>query len=126
MVAIQGFGIVGGVPKLENNDLSKIRELMEKLGRIRGTFYDPQGVWDINVNSDKKQLLHADSSYTNAALAPHVDGTYFTDSPGLQYFWIANHDGEGGETVLVDGFHLGHMFETYHPHLYEYLCAVSR
>lgn len=46
-----------------------------------------------------------DTAYTNLALPAHTDTTYFTDPAGLQMFHILSHDdGEGGESLLVDGF----------------------
>jgi hypothetical protein len=53
----------------------------------------------------------ADTAYTNVALAPHTDTTYFTEPAGLQAFHLLSHEpaaGEdaaiGGESLLVDGF----------------------
>jgi trimethyllysine dioxygenase len=46
-----------------------------------------------------------DTAYTSEAIGPHTDTTYFTDPAGLQMFHLLSHeDGEGGESLLVDGF----------------------
>ena len=46
-----------------------------------------------------------DTAYTSLALGAHTDTTYFTDPAGLQMFHLLSHtDGEGGKSLLVDGF----------------------
>jgi trimethyllysine dioxygenase len=46
-----------------------------------------------------------DTAYTSLALSAHTDTTYFTDPAGLQMFHLLSHtDGEGGASLLVDGF----------------------
>jgi len=46
-----------------------------------------------------------DTAYTNLALPAHTDTTYFTDPAGLQMFHLLSHtEGEGGASLLVDGF----------------------
>ena len=58
------------------------------------------GFWDFTANMSFK-----DTAYTTEAIGPHTDNTYFTDPARLQLFHLLSHtDGEGGETVLVDGF----------------------
>ena len=120
-----GFGVVSGCPILPPNDTTKSREVMVKLGELSRTFFERSGVWDINVEQNPEKLDHADTAYTNFNLPPHVDGTYFSEPPGLQFFQIASHDGDGGETILVDGFQVGKYMEDNYPELFEYLSTVS-
>lgn len=54
--------------------------------------------------SDSKD--HLDTSYTNVYLGPHNDNTYFNDASGLQILHCIQHDGTGGESLLVDGFNV--------------------
>lgn len=50
-------------------------------------------------------LTMKDTAYTSLALGAHTDTTYFTDPAGLQMFHLLSHtDGEGGKSLLVDGF----------------------
>ena len=50
-------------------------------------------------------MTFKDSAYGSEALDPHTDTTYFTDPARLQLFHLLSHtDGDGGESVLVDGF----------------------
>jgi trimethyllysine dioxygenase len=46
-----------------------------------------------------------DSAYSSDALDVHTDTNYFTDSAGLQLFHLLSHEGTGGSSSLVDGFH---------------------
>jgi trimethyllysine dioxygenase len=60
---------------------------------IIGGFYDFTA--DLNMK---------DTAYTNLELPAHTDTTYFTDPARLQAFHVLSHtDGNGGETLLVDG-----------------------
>lgn len=47
---------------------------------------------------------HSDSAYSKEYLAPHTDNTYFNDAAGLQILHCIQHNGTGGENLLVDGF----------------------
>ena len=121
-----GFAIVSGCPPLPIGENAASREVMEKLGTLKRTFFEPEGVWDFTVKPKEqdKQMEHADTAYTNLTLPPHVDGTYFSEAPGLQFFQIPQHDGEGGETVLVDGFQVGNHLKRHAPELFDYLSSV--
>ena len=58
------------------------------------------GFWDFTSD-----LASKDTAYTSMALEAHTDTTYFTDPAGLQMFHLlSHHDGEGGTSLLVDGF----------------------
>ena len=58
------------------------------------------GFWQFTSDLAKK-----DSAYTNQRLRAHTDTTYFSDPAGLQTFHLLSHTrGEGGATLLVDGF----------------------
>ena len=46
-----------------------------------------------------------DTAYTSLALPAHTDNTYFSDPARLQMFHLLSHtDGEGGASLLSDGF----------------------
>jgi len=72
--------------------------LLERIAFIRKTHYGD--FWDFTSD-----LTFKDTAYTNDSLAAHTDNTYFTDPPRLQLFHLLSHtNGEGGATLLVDGF----------------------
>jgi len=82
----------------------------------------------------------ADTAYTNLALAPHTDTTYFTDPAGLQAFHLLSHeapppgaseestsgDGSlGGQSLLVDGFLAAKLLKKQDPEAYDILSRVK-
>lgn len=65
------------------------------------------GFWDFTADLSSK-----DTAYTQEALPLHTDTTYFSDPAGLQLFHLLSHtDGEGGESILVDGFRAAHYIK---------------
>ncbi|KAF2444679.1 Trimethyllysine dioxygenase [Karstenula rhodostoma CBS 690.94] len=74
------------------------KALLKRIAFIRETHYG--GFYDFTAD-----LAKADTAYTNIALPAHTDTTYFSDPAGLQAFHLLSHtDGEGGASLLVDGF----------------------
>jgi trimethyllysine dioxygenase len=60
-----------------------------------------------------------DTAYTTLALPAHTDTTYFTDPAGLQMFHLLSHtDGDGGASLLVDGFHAAEILKNESNHLH--------
>jgi trimethyllysine dioxygenase len=63
-----------------------------------------------------------DTAYTSLALGSHTDTTYFTDPAGLQMFHLLSHtDGEGGKSLLVDGFNAAQHLKKHSRSAYEVL-----
>lgn len=69
--------------------------------------------------------VHSDSAYTKEALPAHNDHTYFCDAAGLQVLHCVNRDGDGGENLLVDGFHVLERLREHSKESYEYLSRTS-
>ena len=81
---------------------------------LQGGFYD--------FTSD---LTMKDTAYTSLALPAHTDTTYFTDPAGLQMFHLLSHtDGEGGASLLVDGFKAAHILYQESMHSYQTLTTT--
>jgi len=59
------------------------------------------------------------------ALNGHTDGTYLTDSPGLQMFHCHEHTGEGGETLLVDAIGAAVQLKASHPEAFHFLSNTN-
>ncbi|KAG5368897.1 Trimethyllysine dioxygenase [Yarrowia sp. C11] len=108
-----GFCFVSGVPATPEDT----EKLCERLAHIKHTHYG--GFWDFTAD-----LAMNDTAYTNFHLASHTDGTYWTDTPGLQLFHCLHHDGKGGENMLVDGFRAAQEFKKLNPEGYELLSRV--
>ncbi|KAH8422822.1 putative trimethyllysine dioxygenase TmlH [Aspergillus melleus] len=94
-IQVYGFCFVQGVPV----DPESTKSLLERIAFIRQTHYG--GFWDFTSD-----LTFKDTAYTTEALGAHTDNTYFTDPARLQLFHLLSHtDGDGGASLLVDGFH---------------------
>lgn len=67
---------------------------------------------------------HADNAYSNDFLGPHTDNTYFTDAAGLLSLHCLFHDGEGGESTLVDGLKCAEELRANNLEAFELLTKV--
>lgn len=108
-----GFCLIDNVPVTPEDT----EVLCEKLSYIRPTHYG--GFWDFTSDLSK-----ADTAYTNFDILSHTDGTYWSDTPGLQLFHLLFHDGEGGTTSLVDAFKAAQILKEKHPESYELFTKV--
>ncbi|ABN66812.1 Trimethyllysine dioxygenase (Epsilon-trimethyllysine 2-oxoglutarate dioxygenase) (TML-alpha-ketoglutarate dioxygenase) (TML hydroxylase) (TML dioxygenase) (TMLD) [Scheffersomyces stipitis CBS 6054] len=108
-----GFCFIDNVP-VTPEDTEK---LCEKLCYIRPTHYG--GFWDFTSDLSK-----ADTAYTNIDISSHTDGTYWSDTPGLQLFHLLYHDGTGGTTSLVDAFQCAKVLKKNHPESFELLTRI--
>ncbi|KAL8719413.1 MAG: hypothetical protein Q9225_003578 [Loekoesia sp. 1 TL-2023] len=99
--------------------INHTQSLIERIAFIRITHYG--GFW--RFTSD---LASKDSAYTQLALAAHTDTTYFTDPAGLQTFHLLSHtNGEGGASLLVDGFRAAEILRQESPKDFEALCEIK-
>jgi trimethyllysine dioxygenase len=70
-------------------------------------------------------LTMKDTAYTSLALGAHTDTTYFTDPAGLQMFHLLSHThGEGGKSLLVDGFNAARTLKARSKSAYDWLCKT--
>src|SRR6266536_1143449 len=66
-----------------------------------------------------------DTAYTSLALPAHTDTTYFTDPAGLQMFHLLSHEhGEGGASLLVDGFRAAITLRRESPEAWQVLTKI--
>lgn len=68
-------------------------------------------MWNMNSGS----FEHADSAYESGNLDVHTDGTYSHDAPGTIIFAQQLKTGDGGDSVLVDGFAAARDFQAAEP-----------
>ena len=60
------------------------------------------------------------------ALGAHTDNTYFTDPAGLQTFHMLSHtNGNGGASLLVDGFRAANILRSESPDAFNDLCQIE-
>lgn len=79
------------------------------------------GFWEFTSDLEKK-----DSAYSQMALEAHTDTTYFTDPAGLQAFHLLSHqNGNGGASLLVDGFRAAEILRTESPKDFDRLCEIK-
>lgn len=111
-----GFCYVDDTPAPNPDDT---KALLEKIAFIRETHYG--GFYDFTAD-----LASKDTAYTNMALEAHTDTTYFSDPAGLQALHLLSHtDGEGGASLLVDGFKVADELLETDPKAYEVLATVN-
>nr|KAG5696473.1 hypothetical protein BaRGS_016512 [Batillaria attramentaria] len=70
-------------------------------------------------------LAHSDTAYTNLPLGAHTDTTYYSLPAGIQVFHCLHHDGEGGETLLVDGFNVAEKLRKSNPSYFDTLVRTE-
>ncbi len=75
-----------------------VENLVGRFAYVRRTVFG--GIWDLAPGLSD----HLDSAYGTSDLDVHTDCTYSHDAPGLLMFSCQERDGDGGESVLVDGF----------------------
>lgn len=109
-----GFAFIDKVPpNLPSTELA-----VKRLFSVQKTIFG-----EMFSFSDAKD--HEDSAYSKEALLPHNDNTYFNDAAGLQILHCLEHNGSGGETILVDGFRAIKQLMKKHPEAYEWLCNTK-
>ncbi|CAM4672680.1 hypothetical protein PO909_008648 [Leuciscus waleckii] len=91
---LYGIAFVEDVPPT----LEATETVTQRVSLIRETMYGR--MW--NFTSD---FSRGDTAYTKLALDRHTDTSYFQEPCGIQVFHCLRHEGTGGRTLLVDGFH---------------------
>ncbi|KAK7864015.1 hypothetical protein R5R35_000120 [Gryllus longicercus] len=92
-------------------------QVIQKISHTQRTFFGD--MWEFTDSLD-----HEDTAYTRDALGAHTDNTYFSEAAGLQVFHCLHHDGEGGETLLVDGFYVAKHLKEKYPTSYQRLTST--
>ncbi|XP_071085689.1 trimethyllysine dioxygenase, mitochondrial-like [Haliotis cracherodii] len=109
-----GFSVIDGVE-------AAIKDTQEAVERI--TFLQ-ESVFG-RMWSFTSDLQRSDTAYTNLFLGAHTDTTYLNLPLGIQVFHCLWHDGKGGDTLLVDGFHAAEQFRRDHPEDFHFLTKVE-
>ncbi len=91
---------------------------IKRLFNVHKTFFGE--MWTFN---DHK--VHNDNAYTRDFLAAHTDNMYFNDAAGIQVLHCLTHTGQGGETLLLDGFNVLNDLKTSNEALYKRLCETN-
>lgn len=91
---------------------------IKRLFNVHKTFFGE--MWAFNDNK-----IHNDNAYTREFLAAHTDNMYFNDAAGIQALHCLRHTGQGGETLLVDGFNVLSNLKTNNEPLFKRLCSTN-
>ena len=115
LIARYGFCFVDSCPV----EPQATEALINRLAYVRHTHYG--GFYDFTSD-----LALKDTAYTTEALDVHTDTTYFTDPAGLQMLHLLSHTGgEGGQSVLVDGFEAARRLKTQDAEALDVLKSVK-
>ena len=114
-LARYGFASLGGF----SGGHDEVNALANRIGYARSSIFG--ATWDLA--SDLSE--HDDTAYSQSFLAPHTDGTYCHEAPGLQMFCCLERTGTGGESVVVDGFAIAETLRKDFPDDFEVLTTVS-
>ncbi|XP_066999579.1 trimethyllysine dioxygenase, mitochondrial isoform X2 [Anabrus simplex] len=109
-----GVAFVQNVPPT----VEATEKVVENISHVHRTFFGD--MWEFS-----NVMSHSDTAYTTEALGAHTDNTYFTEASGLQVFHCLQHNGEGGETLLVDGFNAAKKLKETHPDSYHRLSKMA-
>lgn len=109
-----GVAFIENVPANMTSTESAIRRLFD----VQKTFYGE--MWEFTGKQ-----TYQDPAYTAEALDAHTDHMYFNDASGLQIFHCIHHDGNGGQSFLVDGFKVLEQIKMKDNNAYDRLCRVS-
>jgi [2-(trimethylamino)ethyl]phosphonate dioxygenase len=100
----RGFALIGNVPRKPGTVL----EVIDLFGYVRETNYGR--LFDVISQDDPKNL-----AFTGMALGCHTDNPYRDPVPGLQLLHCLEAAAEGGESLVVDGFHAAERLKSAAP-----------
>uniref|UniRef100_A0A1B0CUK0 Trimethyllysine dioxygenase, mitochondrial n=1 Tax=Lutzomyia longipalpis TaxID=7200 RepID=A0A1B0CUK0_LUTLO len=92
---------------------------IKRLFPIHKTFFGEMWTFQSGV------MKESDTAYTHEALGAHTDNTYFCDPAGLQVLHCTEFEGDGGESLLVDGYRVASEVKKKHPEVYARLCSTA-
>jgi len=106
-----GFVLVKNVPVEEG----PVPALQKRIAFEKLTHYGPG--YTVVVRPDPVNISH-----THHRIFFHTDLTYYDYMPGSIFLHcIEQHQGEGGETMLCDGFHVAEVLKRTNPEMYDLL-----
>jgi gamma-butyrobetaine dioxygenase len=109
-----GFALIGGL----GTGVDDLKRMTSRIGRLRATNW--------GTIADVKNIAEAydDLSMTGRALEPHVDNPYRLPGPGYIFLHCLESSAEGGESLIVDGFHVARMVEARNRSAFETLATT--
>uniref|UniRef100_A0A3Q2Q174 Butyrobetaine (gamma), 2-oxoglutarate dioxygenase (gamma-butyrobetaine hydroxylase) 1 n=1 Tax=Fundulus heteroclitus TaxID=8078 RepID=A0A3Q2Q174_FUNHE len=115
LLALRRVGIVHlkGAPA----EQGQVARLAERIGYLRLTFYGH--TWQVQDKSMANNV-----AYTSGKLSLHTDYPALHFAPGVQFLHCINQAQEGGESEVVDGFHMAEQLQAEDPEAFRTLSSV--
>ncbi|KAF0042873.1 gamma-butyrobetaine dioxygenase isoform X2 [Scophthalmus maximus] len=113
--ALRRVGIVclKGAP----TERGQVARLAERIGYLRLTFYGH--TWQVQDKHMANNL-----AYTSKKLSLHTDYPALHFSPGVQFVHCISQAVEGGESEMVDGFHMAELLQREDPEAHRTLTST--
>uniref|UniRef100_A0A8C8AXW8 gamma-butyrobetaine dioxygenase n=1 Tax=Otus sunia TaxID=257818 RepID=A0A8C8AXW8_9STRI len=93
-------------------------KLGHRIGFLRLTFYGP--TWQVQDKADANNV-----AYTTGKLCFHTDYPVLQHPPGVQFLHCIKQTAVGGESEVVDGFHVSNKLKEQNPQAYEILSSTA-
>ncbi|XP_029954656.1 gamma-butyrobetaine dioxygenase [Salarias fasciatus] len=115
LLALRRVGIVylKGAPA----EQGQVARLAERIGYLRLTFYGP--TWQVQDKPDANNV-----AYTSGKLSQHTDYPALHFAPGVQFLHCINQAAQGGESEVVDGFHMAGLLQREEPEAFRLLSQL--
>ncbi|TNM90794.1 hypothetical protein fugu_003083 [Takifugu bimaculatus] len=115
LLALRRVGIVylRGAPAEEG----QVARLVERIGYLRLTFYGH--TWHV-----KDKPMANNVAYTSGMLIVHTDYPALHFAPGVQFLHCISQAAEGGESQVVDGFHMAEQLRKEDPEAFRILTST--
>ncbi|XP_015670875.1 gamma-butyrobetaine dioxygenase [Protobothrops mucrosquamatus] len=95
----------------------EILKLGQRIGFLRLTFYGP--TWQVQDKMDANNV-----AYTSEKLSFHTDYPVLQFPPGIQLLHCIKQTSAGGESEVVDGFHVANKFKEQNPYAFKILTST--
>ncbi|XP_009585171.1 PREDICTED: gamma-butyrobetaine dioxygenase [Fulmarus glacialis] len=93
-------------------------KLGHRIGFLRLTFYGP--TWQVQDKADANNV-----AYTTGKLSFHTDYPVLQHPPGVQFLHCIKQTAAGGESGVVDGFHVSNKLKKQNPQAYQILSSTA-
>ncbi|KAJ7399735.1 Gamma-butyrobetaine dioxygenase [Pitangus sulphuratus] len=93
-------------------------KLGHRIGFLRLTFYGP--TWQVQDKADANNV-----AYTTGKLSFHTDYPVLQHPPGVQFLHCIKQTAAGGESEVVDGFHVCNKMKQQNPEAYQILSSTA-
>ncbi|NNF49535.1 MAG: DUF971 domain-containing protein [Woeseiaceae bacterium] len=111
--------LVNGVVILEHapTDPGTLEQLAPRLGPVREVLF--ARIHDVQVDADGYNVAH-----TSIALPPHNDFASYSWPPSVQALHMLVNEAAGGDSVIVDGWHVLTRLRDNEPRHFQALCRM--